>query len=78
MLELADKLGLEKKYLKVEVKNLSGGIRRLVSIVLTLIGDANLLVFDEPTSGLDRKCRNQVWEIMSKIKSRDRAILITT
>lgn len=53
----------------MKVENLSGGIKRLISIILTLIGNAKILVLDEPTSGLDRKSRYIIWDVINKLKS---------
>ncbi|CAH8622676.1 unnamed protein product [Heterobilharzia americana] len=62
-----------KKY----AKTLSGGMKRRLSIGMTLIGDSKALILDEPTSGLDPEARRQVWDILQAERAH-RTILITT
>jgi ABC-type multidrug transport system ATPase subunit len=44
-----------------QAKELSGGMRRKLSLGMALIGDSKLVILDEPTSGLDTISRRQVW-----------------
>lgn len=37
----------------MEVNKLSGGMKRRVSLGMSMIGDVNLIYLDEPTNGLD-------------------------
>ncbi|KAL0209399.1 hypothetical protein RCL1_007767 [Eukaryota sp. TZLM3-RCL] len=55
----------------------SGGMKRRLSIAISLVGNPKFLVLDEPSTGLDIKVRANIWEIISSIK-KDRAILMTT
>jgi ABC-type multidrug transport system ATPase subunit len=57
---------------------LSGGMKRRLSIAISLIGDPKVWMLDEPTTGLDPETRRQVWRIISRQKSANRAIIITT
>ena len=52
-------------------------MRRKLSIAMALIGGAKLLILDEPTSGLDEQSKNQIIELIKKIKV-GRAIIIAT
>ena len=52
---------LESVYLyenrKGKVKTFSGGMRRRLSLAISLIGNPKLVVLDEPTTGMDAKIR---------------------
>jgi len=61
-----------------KVQNLSGGMRRRVSIALTSIGDPKVLIFDEPTTGLDPENRHDIWEFINSLKGEGTSILLTT
>jgi ABC-2 type transport system ATP-binding protein len=40
-----------------KVKTFSGGMRRRLSLAISLIGNPKLVVLDEPTTGMDAKIR---------------------
>lgn len=58
-------------------KNLSGGMKRRLSIAMALVGDPLFLVMDEPTTGLDPETREELWRTLLKIRE-GRAILLAT
>jgi ATP-binding cassette subfamily A (ABC1) protein 3 len=45
-------------------KNLSGGMKRKLSLGMALIGGSKIIILDEPTSGLDVDSRRQVWDLI--------------
>jgi len=53
-------VGLEHQ-LKIQIKKLSPGFKRKLSVLLALIGSPRLLILDEPTSNLDLNSREKVW-----------------
>lgn len=60
-------------------KNLSGGMKRRLSIALTLVGRSEVVLLDEPTTGLDPASRRRVWSVIAYAKqSGDRALILTT
>lgn len=66
-----------------QVKFLSQGMCRKLSIAMSLIGDAKLIIMDEPTSNLDLRSREKIWRLLSRLvgtenKKTNRAILIST
>lgn len=68
-------LALEKnKY----AKNLSGGNKRKLSLAMALIGGGKVVFLDEPSSGLDPNSRRMIWDILKKVKSENRTIILTT
>ena len=69
-------MGLEEHRHK-RVSQLSGGMKRRVSIGIALCGETKLVLLDEPTSGLDPVNRQQIWAIVNNLKT-TRAILLTT
>lgn len=59
-------------------KELSGGMRRRLSLAMALCGDPAVILCDEPTTGLDPTSRRQVWSIIQKQKEQGRCIVLTT
>ena len=57
---------------------LSGGMRRRLSLGRALINDPDLLVLDEPTTGLDPQARHLRWERLQNLLQQGKAILLTT
>ncbi|HKE98200.1 MAG TPA: ABC transporter ATP-binding protein [Actinomycetes bacterium] len=60
------------------VKTLSGGQRRRLDLALGLVGDPDLLFLDEPTTGFDPSARRRAWELVDRLRSLGRTILLTT
>eukprot|EP01135_Chromosphaera_perkinsii_P005888 Nk52_evm21s370 gene=Nk52_evmTU21s370 len=58
-------------------KELSGGMRRRLSIAIAICGDPSVLVLDEPTTGLDPVSRRSVWTALERVKV-NRSVIITT
>ncbi len=65
---------------KANVKpgELSGGMKRRLSLGRALINDPDLLILDEPTTGLDPQARHLMWERLQKLLQEGKAILLTT
>lgn len=63
---------------KNQAKELSGGQRQRLSVAIALVNDPKVLFLDEPTTGLDPQARRHLWELIKKIKSRGKTIIITT
>jgi len=62
---------------KVETRAYSGGMRRRLSVAISLIGDPQVVFLDEPTTGMDPIHRRHVWDIILEAKA-GRAIVLTT
>jgi ABC-type multidrug transport system ATPase subunit len=59
------------------IKQLSGGMKRKLSLAMAIVSKPNLLILDEPTSGLDVESRKQIWELILKIKE-NRSIIMSS
>jgi len=63
---------------KTVVGSFSGGMKRRLEIVRSLIHDPALLFLDEPTTGLDPQARAAVWEYLVKLHKEEEITLVIT
>ncbi|RCW43712.1 ABC-2 type transport system ATP-binding protein [Halopolyspora algeriensis] len=70
-------LGLKHRR-NVRVKQLSGGERRRLDLVLATLGNPEVLFLDEPTTGLDPESRKATWEIVRNLLEAGTTVLLTT
>jgi ABC-2 type transport system ATP-binding protein len=75
--ELLGQVGLERKA-KTLAEKLSGGEKRKLGIALSLANDPELVFLDEPTTGLDPSARREVWNLIERLQSQQKTILLTT
>lgn len=61
-----------------KVDNLSGGMRRRLTIARALINQPEILILDEPTTGLDPQARHLLWERLYRLKREGVTLIITT
>ena len=57
---------------------LSGGMKRRLSLARALINDPDILLLDEPTTGLDPQARHLMWERLQQLLQQGKSILLTT
>lgn len=60
------------------VEHLSGGWKKRVSIVCSMIHDPLVLFMDEPTTGLDTQSRNLLWRMIRALNRKGTTIFLTT
>jgi lipooligosaccharide transport system ATP-binding protein len=60
------------------VQDLSGGMRRRLTIARALINSPDLLLLDEPTTGLDPQARHLLWERLFELKRQGVTLVLTT
>lgn len=60
------------------VSKFSGGMKRRLSLAISLIHKPTLLILDEPTVGMDPLLRKQIWAQFEKLRETGVTIVITT
>ena len=59
------------------VSTFSGGMKRRISILLSTVGNPNVVFLDEPSTGLDPVNRRFIWNMIKEIKKKSSVILTT-
>lgn len=60
------------------VKTYSGGMKRRLSLAITLLANPDLIILDEPTVGIDPSLRVTIWEQLRALAEDQKAIIVTT
>jgi len=60
------------------IQELSGGMKRRLTIARALINDPKVLFLDEPTTGLDPQARHLIWERLRRLLAQGKTIVLTT
>ncbi|MDZ7799959.1 MAG: ABC transporter ATP-binding protein [Trueperaceae bacterium] len=68
---------LERKA-DAQVRELSGGMKRRLTLVRGLVSDPELVVLDEPTTGLDPQVRLSLWDKLDALKAGGATLLMST
>jgi len=63
---------------KDKVKSFSGGMKRRLNIIASLLHDPKVLLCDEPTVGVDPQSRNAIFEFLTFLNKQGKTIIYTT
>jgi len=63
---------------KSKVDDLSGGMKRRLTIARALVNDPRILLLDEPTTGLDPQARHILWDRLFRLKEQGTTLVLTT
>ncbi|MDQ4138092.1 MAG: ATP-binding cassette domain-containing protein [Actinomycetota bacterium] len=63
---------------KAKVDDLSGGMKRRLTIARALVNDPRILMLDEPTTGLDPQARHFLWDRLFRLKEQGTTLVLTT
>ena len=75
--ELGDVLGIGNEIFK-PVKTYSGGMKRKLEIIRSLIHRPKVLFLDEPTTGIDVASRRSLWEYLAKVREESGTTIFLT
>jgi len=75
--ELLEFVSLTEKA-RSKVEDLSGGMKRRLTIARSLVNNPDLLLLDEPTTGLDPQARHVLWDQLFRLKQAGVTLVITT
>lgn len=56
----------------------SGGMKKRLSLAITMLNDADTLILDEPTAGIDPLLRRTIWEEFHRLNQAGKTILVST
>jgi len=61
----------------LKVNELSGGMKRRLSVAVSLVGNPRVIFLDEPTTGLDPDSRRALWDVLLEVK-KNKCVVLTT
>jgi ABC-2 type transport system ATP-binding protein len=77
VMDLAKIVGIQNSLFK-PVKTYSGGMKRKLEIVRSLVHHPQILFLDEPTTGLDPQSRHSLWTYLHKVRQRENTTIFLT
>ncbi len=61
-----------------KINELSGGMKRRLTLARSLVNDPDVIFMDEPTTGLDPQARHLIWDRLKTLRAQGKTILLTT
>jgi ABC-2 type transport system ATP-binding protein len=77
MSDVIGMLGVDE-FMDLQVKKMSGGMKKRLSIACAMLKNPGLLLFDEPCAALDLVCKQSIYGYLNAFKQGGGAVLITT
>ncbi|MFJ2576893.1 ATP-binding cassette domain-containing protein [Kitasatospora aureofaciens] len=75
--ELLERFGLAEAGGRL-VRTYSGGMRRRLDLIASLVTSPPVLFLDEPTTGLDPRSRQEIWDTVKELADDGTTVLLTT
>ena len=75
--EILENLDLTSKA-NVNMRRLSGGMKRRVLVAQALVHKPPVIVLDEPTAGVDVELRQGLWQFVRRLNAEGHTIILTT
>lgn len=75
--DLLDRLGLVT-YLPKRVRDLSGGTKQRLALVIALLANPPILILDEPTANLDIQAREKFLSLLAELKGEGKTLLFSS
>ncbi|WP_022871980.1 ABC transporter ATP-binding protein [Nesterenkonia alba] len=63
---------------RARVEDLSGGMKRRLTIARALVNEPEILLLDEPTTGLDPQARHILWDRLFRLRESGTTLVLTT
>jgi ABC-type multidrug transport system ATPase subunit len=74
---VAEAVRLDGDAYNTVASQLSGGMKRRLSLGIALVSNPHVIFLDEPSTGLDPETRQSLWTIVSRLK-KNRCVVLTT
>ncbi len=74
---IINKFGVDK-FLRVAVRKMSGGMKKRLSIVCSVIHNPQIVIMDEPTAALDIICKESIKDYINDCKTAGKTVIIST
>ena len=77
VIEVMEVVGLQDELYK-PVNAYSGGMKRRLSLAMSILHDPPVLILDEPTVGIDPLLRQNIWKTLYEMTDKGTTIMVTT
>lgn len=67
-----------QSYVNVPIVKYSGGMKRTLSVAVSMLGDPEIVLLDEPTNAMDPEMRRRVWDNILNLIREDHSVLLTS